>query len=55
VPGPLGDLGGRDTSIEPCRDASVSEVVDAPSQRGSVFAGSQGGTPCLAPRASVGD
>jgi hypothetical protein len=37
VPGPLGDLGGRDAPVKPGRDTRVPEVVDALGQRGRVF------------------
>jgi hypothetical protein len=30
VPGPLGDLGGRDTAVEPGGDAAVAKVIDPP-------------------------
>ena len=30
VPGPLGDLGGRDSAVEPGGDTGVPKVVDAP-------------------------
>ena len=55
VSGPLGDLGGLYAPVEPCRDASVPEVVDALGQRGRVFGGSQGGTARFIPHAAVGD
>jgi hypothetical protein len=29
VAGPLGDLGGRDAAVEPCRDARAPQVVHA--------------------------
>src|ERR1035438_2494841 len=55
VPGPLGDLGGRDSPVEPCRDAGVPEVVDALGQRGRIFAGGKCDVACLVPHATVGD
>jgi hypothetical protein len=33
VASPLGDLGGRDTAVQPRRDACVPQVVDALTQR----------------------
>jgi hypothetical protein len=51
VPGPLGDLGGLEAPVEPCRDASVLEVVDALGQRRRIFAGTQSDTACLVPHA----
>ena len=53
--GPLGDLGGRDAAVEPCRDAGVAQVVDAARQRRGVLGGAQGVASGLRPRSAVGD
>jgi hypothetical protein len=39
VPGPVGDLHGRDSAVESHGDARVAQVVNTPGQRGRVFGG----------------
>ena len=53
--GPFGDLGGRDSAVEPCRDARVPEVVYAARERRGGLGGAEGVTPGLGPRSAVGD
>src|SRR5271170_5865689 len=49
VPGPLGDLGGWHSSVEPQGDRSVPQVVWAPGQRRGNLTGGEREGPCFGP------
>jgi hypothetical protein len=52
---PLGDLSGRHSPVEPCRQACVAQVVGATCQRGRVIPRAECGLASPLPCPAIGD